>query len=237
MTQHSTTLDRPGEEQINAVLQHLARYRLSLFPALKRLPVFANCRPRQLKTLLRYCRQQQLIGKTRLHSRAWYWHLDKPGAEICALPAGRAGPMSEIAKIRALAMMRFCCLSGRSRHLFAGDELAQNFPMLTGLDKIRGYYFEASPNERLGLLRIDAVRRGRWDRVLQTVRQDVETHILRQGFRQIVGAGRFEISVVTVLPQKAKRIQEALPRIPGTDCVPVHVVAMPELLPLIQPGR
>ena len=35
------------DELIDAVLDHIARYRLTVFPALQQLPVFAACGPRR----------------------------------------------------------------------------------------------------------------------------------------------------------------------------------------------
>ena len=228
---------RPPDWQTDALLEHVARYRLTVFPALQQLPVFSGCRPGEIKNLLKYCRTQELIRSAPLDQHYRYWYLDSLGAETCGLPPTRTGPLSEPAKIRALAMLRFCCLSNRPRHLFMADEFAQSFPMLARVGQCRGYYFEPGPAGRIGLVRVDAGRHGRWDRVLQTVRQDIELHTLHRGFRQIVRAARFEISIVTIFSQKAKRIQDSLPTIPGTDSIPVHVVAMPELLPLVEPGR
>jgi len=208
-----------------------------VFPALQQSPVFSGCRPGEIKNLLRYSRTQELVGVAPLDQHYRYWYLDSLGAEYCKLPPDRTGPLSEPAKIRAVAMLRFCCLSDRFRHLFMSDELAESFPMLPAVGLCRGYYFEPGSAGRIGLVRVDAGRRGRWDRVLQTIRQDIETHLLRCGFRQLVQATRFELTVVTTLPQKARRIQQSLPTIPGTDRIPVHVTAMPELLPLVEPGR
>ncbi len=237
MTHPPLNIDRPPQWQTHALLEHVARYRLTVFAALQQLPVFSGCRPREIKNLLRYCRTQELIGVAPLDQHRRYWYLDSLGAEYCELPPDRTGPLSEPAKIRAVAMLRFCCVSDHSRHLFVADELAESFPMLAAVGLCRGYYFEPGPAGRIGFVRVDAGRRGRWDRVLQTIRQDIETHLLRRGFRQIVQAARFEITVVTILPQKAKRIQDSLPTIPGTDSIPVHVMAMPELLPLVEPGH
>ena len=234
---HPTSNDTPPDWQTEALLEHLARYRLTVFPALQQLPVFSRCRPREIKTLLKYSRKQELIQSAPLDQRYRYWYLDSLGAESRGLPPTRTGPLSEPAKIRAWAMLRFCCLSSRPRHLFMADELARSFPMLARVGQCHGYYFVPGSVGRIGLVRVDAGRRGCWDRVLQTVRQDIEQHTLRHGFRQLVRAARFEISVITTFPQKAKRIRDSLPTIPGTENIPVHVVAMPELLPLVESDR
>ena len=219
------------DELIDAVLDHIARYRLTVFPALQQLPVFAACGPRRIKNVLRECQRQSLIGSAPLHHGARYWYLDVLGAQACELPEERVGPLSEPAKIRALAMLRFCCLSDRPRRRLTPEELAAAFPVIAPAGLPSGYYFDPGGAGRLGLCRVDAGRSGRWDRVVESVRQDILQHLHRPGFRQFIQAGRFEITVLTVFRQKAKRIYESLLR--EAERLPLQVVALPELLPLI----
>lgn len=98
-----------------------------------------------------------------------------------------------------------------------------------------GYYFDPQGSGRLGLARVDAGRRGRWDRVVQSLREDIDDHLHQVGFRKLIQAGRFEITLLTVLGQKARRIVESLSQYRDTVRVPLQVVALPELLPLISP--
>lgn len=219
------------DQFVDAALDHIARYRLTVFPALQQLPVFSGCASGQIKDVLRECQRQSLIGSAPLHHGARYWYLDALGAQACELPEDRVGPLSEPAKIRALAMLRFCCLSDRPRRRLTPQELAEAFPVIAPVGLPSGYYFDPVGAGRLGLCRVDAGRRGRWDRVVESVRQDIAGHLHRPGFRQFIQAGRFEITVLTVFRQKARRIYESLVR--DTQPLPVQVVALPELLPLI----
>lgn len=79
----------------------------------------------------------------------------------------------------------------------------------------------------------DAGHHGRWDRVVQSVQDDISLHRKLPGFRQLIKAHRFEITVLTVLPAKAERTVSVLKSLPEVKHVSVHVVAQPELLPLI----
>lgn len=79
----------------------------------------------------------------------------------------------------------------------------------------------------------DAGHHGRWDRVVQAVQDDISLHRKLPGFRQLIKVHRFEITVLTVLPAKAERTVGVLKSLPEVKQVPVHVVAQPELLPLI----
>ena len=225
----------PNTEHIDALVQHVARYRLTVFAAIERLPVFSALGSREIKSALQHCRRQSLIGAAPLHHGARYWFLDAGGAERCGLEPNHSGPLSELAKLRALAILRFCILSDRPRHRLTADDLSRSFPTLYRPGLPEGYYVDPQDSGRLGLARIDVGRRGRWDRVVQSLREDIDYHLHQIGFRKLIQAGRFEITLLTVLRQKARRIIEALSQYRDTARVPLHVVAMPELLPLVSP--
>ena len=95
------------------------------------------------------------------------------------------------------------------------------------------YYLNPTKNGCIGLARVDAGHYGRWDRVVQSVRDDISLHSKLPGFRQLIKARRFEITVLTVLSAKAERTASVLKSLPEVKHVPRHVVAQPELLPLI----
>jgi hypothetical protein len=227
---------RPIPDQcIDAILDHLVSYRLSVFAAVERLPVFAASRPGHVKDALKECQRASLVGSAPLHHGARYWYLDTLGAEACGLCTARVGPLTEPAKIRALAVLRFCCLSDRPRYRLSAEDLADAVPGAARQGLSGNYYFDPEGPGRLGLVRVDAGRRGRWDRIVQSIRDDVQRHSYAPGFRQLVQAGRFEIAVLTVLHKKAARIYESLALRPHS--IPVRVVAIPELLPLIASCR
>jgi len=222
---------------IEAVLEHVARYRLTVFAALHRLPIFRDRHAAEIKRTLRECRRQFLLETAPLHFAARYWHLTQDGASQCKLAVGHAGPLSEAAKIRAFAVLSFSCLSNRLRHRLTDADIEQNFPSLHRPGMPTGYYFEPGDIARLGLVRVDAGNRGRWDRIVESIRDDIDHHFRHSGFRKLIGAGRFEITVLTVFKQKARRITESIVRHLDARRVPVQVVAIPELLPLIASVR
>jgi hypothetical protein len=96
-----------------------------------------------------------------------------------------------------------------------------------------GYYFDHHGTGRIGLMRVDAGLHGRWDRIVQSVRDDLREHLLHSGFRRLILAGRFEFTIITVLSRKAERIRESVARMPEVHRTSIQVVAIPELLPLI----
>lgn len=227
----------PDDQSLEPILEHLARHRLTELSALRRLPGLDRLKIGRLRELLREGRRKRLIESAPLYQGARYWYLQPDGAATRGLSAERSGPLGEAAKLRAYAMLRYCWLSGCPRHLLTADELKRYLPTAHRPGLPSGYYFEPDGKGRLGLLRIDAARKGRWDRSLHSLRQDINSHVLYDAFRQLVAAGRFQITLLTALPQKAARMREALLALPDARRVPVEVIAMSELLPLAAPGR
>jgi hypothetical protein len=220
-------------ETVDAVLGQIARYRLSTFAGMAQLPEFIHKSPRYLRRVLRDCRAARLLSSAALHSGMRYWFLTPAGAVRCGLDESRSGPLSETAKLRAYAMLLFCCLSDSPRYRLNANELQERFSVLHRPGMPGTYYFDPTGTGRIGLARIDAGHQGRWDRVVQSVREDISLHTKLPGFRQLIAAHRFEITVLTVLPVKAERTASVLKSLPEVKHVPVHVVAQPELLPLL----
>lgn len=237
MTSLKSQTRTADEHTVSALLEHLTRYRLTELSSLKRLAAFSDWRPGDLRQLLRECERKRLIGSAPLHHAARYWFLEAKGAKRLGLSEQFSGPLSEVAKIRAYTVLRYCCHSEPMRHRLTATELQQHFPALHRPGMPNYYYFDPQGEGTIGLLRIDAGHRGRWDRSIQSLRQDISSHFLRDGFRQIALTGKFRITLVTVLSRKANRLVDALQQHRDTQRIPVEVIAMPELLPLVVPSR
>ncbi len=236
MQPRTPLLDVPNEV-VTAIANHIHRYRLSVFSAMTKLPVFAGQGSRQVKHVLAECCRRSILNSASLHERAKYWYLDAGGVAYVGSQDTQMGPLSEPAKLRALAILRFCCLSERPRHHLMPCELKTRFPDVARPGLPDGYYFDPHGNGRIGLIRIDAGRKGRWDRIVQSIRRDIETHLQNAGFRRLTEAGCFEISILTIFRQKAQRLREALASHTDSCRVPVRIVAMPELLSLLSCRR
>jgi len=220
-------------EAIVDVLQHINRYRLTVLDAVERLPVFAKFRSQQVRCMLRRLEHRALIEAAPLHRGVIYWYLLPSGARRLGLDNSHYGPLSEPAKIRAYALLRFCCLSGKPRVRLTRQDITGRLSESDRIGLPNTYYFDLGGAGRLGIARVDAGHRGRWDRVVQTLREDIAAHLLRPAWRRLIVAGRFEFTVLTVLPEKAERIRETLTQHPDTSRAKVQIVALPELLPFI----
>jgi hypothetical protein len=216
-----------------ALLKHIARYRLSTFEAMSRLLDREGEGPRHLRRLLQKACDAGEMDTAMLHAGIRYWYLTSTGAERLGIDSSRSGPLSEPAKIRAYALLIFCCLSDVSRHRLLPSEMNGQATSLFRPGMPSSYCFDPSEQGRMTLVRVDAGRNGRWDRIVQSVNQDRTSHIGFPEFRQFIEARRFEITILTVLPTKAERIARALKSESADNQIPVRVLALPALLPLI----
>jgi hypothetical protein len=217
---------------LDQILQHVARYRLTTFAALQQLPAFEDQGPRHIRYALRDCERQDLLRCDTLHPGSRYWFLGERGLERLQRE-GTSRPFSEHAKLKAAALLHFCCLSSNTRHLLLPEEIEGGFPSIFRPGLPHGYYFDPTDDGRIGLARVDNSRGGRWDRPLQSLRQTIADHWHRTGFHDLIQAGRFEITLLTILPRKARRLKQAVASLPDTRRVPIQIKAIPELLPLL----
>ncbi len=80
---------------------------------------------------------------------------------------------------------------------------------------------------------MDSGREARWDRIVNTIKADVAQHLRLPGFRDMIDAERFEISVLTAFPAKAERLTRTFGATSEIDKVPVRVIANSMLVPLV----
>lgn len=229
-----TQADPPNRlgDSIAAVLSHIRRYRLTVFSAVEQLAALQGAGPRHIKHILKEAARENLIDSARLHHNCRYWFL----TETCVAAFEgncRHGPLTEPAKVRAFAMLAFCHLSERPRVRLMRDELRRHFPDLDETGMTSTYYFDGADDGCLGLARVDAGQRGRWDRVVESIREDIDTHCSRQGFQKLIADRSFEISILTVHPQKAARIRQALSEKSDAQRIPIRIVPILQILPLL----
>jgi hypothetical protein len=226
----------------HAMQEHLLRYRMTVLAAVQQMPEFkAFGRKRTAAILHQLCRSRD-FGHAPLYRNRRYFFLAARGSKTVAnqspsgSPDDQCGPLSELAKIKNYAMLAFCCLGRQPRHRLNRTDFDRCFPDLTRPGLPMNYYVDTSQSQpRLGFLRVDAGGRGRWDRVLAKCRHDVEAHCAQDGFRRFINRNAFEITVITALPQKARRLAESIGTLRDGRVRMIRVSAMPELLNLIAP--
>lgn len=223
----------PLPPETEVLLRQLIRDRLLTEAVIEDLPEFEGWSPRRIRGLLRRGRREGLLLSPPLHHGERYWCLSVAAAERLGLPAARGGALSESAKLRAYALLRFCWFGERRRTRLTFEELDRTVPNPTSSGHPHGYYFDPTDGGRIGLARLDAHRLGRWDRSIERLRSDVSRHCRHRGFARLIEARRFEITLLTVFPEKAERIASALAEHSDARRTPIRCVAIPELLPLV----
>ena len=214
------------------VLQHIEQYKLTVGEAIKRLPSFHKSNEKLVIRTLRKMERQSFIGSAELHKGLTYWFLQPRGCKQLRLVEHKHGPLSEMAKFRAYAILHFCCLTHQQRRRLTENDFQQRLPEFNRPGLPSTYYFDQSGQGRLGFIRVDCAYAGRWDRIIQTIHEDVESHLRRLPWLQLINAGRFDYTLLTALPEKASRIRTSLNATRLAN-VNVQVIAVPTLMPLI----
>ncbi len=220
------------QELASSVLNHVARYRLTTTDALENLEPAEPATRKQKHDALKHCTRMGWLGSDWLIRGQRYWYLTG-AVEKLGIDAKRYGPLSEPAKLRAYAMLRFCCEQNSVRHKLTRIEMAKHFPELDRSGLPDRYYFNTENKGRLGLVRYDFGHHGRWDRVVEATKRDIRNHLIEPGIRHLILADRFEISILTALPQKAQRLRAVLETHSLSLRIPIGVYDFPQLVPLI----
>ena len=223
------------------VLDHVARYRMGVIEALLRLPSCAGLSPKGMRrTLRRLADAEKLLASAPLFGNKRYFYLTTKGEAALGIePAGqgserRAGPLSEVAKVRAYALVSFCCLADRPRQRLTAAEFKQHFAAYHRPGLPMSYYADYEAGT-FGFARVDAGGQGRWERLVGRVRDDAERHRAIPAFRAGIDQGRFELAVITPSERKAERLREVLGEIARATGTSIIVHAVPDLIHLVAP--
>ena len=223
-----------------SLIDHVTRYRMTVIPAIEQLTGFRGLSRHVLREELQQLCCSKILGSASLFRDRHYYYLANAGHEAGTGTDNTAsrhfGPLSEVAKIRNYAMLSFCCLSQQRRQRLTVEDIQRFVPDLYRIGMPSSYYVEADgPHSRLGFLRVDTGGHSRWDRILAKAREDIRTHSLFESISEFVDRGLFEVSIVTALPQKAARLQQAIEDWPVEQRSLIRVAACPELINLIAP--
>lgn len=220
----------PGRVQL--ALRHVARYRLTTPEAVKTVAALRLSTNARALAFLRELVATNWLSEAPLDRHGPYFFLADHGAGDMCRPARRSGPLSEVAKARAFALLAFCRLTGADRERLSPDDLRRVVPALDSGGMPTTFYAERSTTTRsLGFARIDVGGTGRWDRVLATVASDLRTFSADPALRPLIAARSFEMTLITAMPEKAERLRASLAETAPSP-VPVHVIAVPRLLAL-----
>ena len=121
------------------------------------------------------------------------------------------------------AIACFCCCSNPFRELFTKDEFIAKFALIWYPGQPVRYYLEPADGDevRLAFLKVDKGGPSRWDRVIESCQRFLSKRTTRSqtnpqyhpqvdAFRDLLDGGRFQISLLTSLPEKRDAILQTL---------------------------
>lgn len=232
----ATTLDVATHD----ILQHVARYRLTTAKALRQaLPDRCPTRRSAERKLSRLA-DEGLLTLAPLMKHERYAFLASRGCEaLGGTVTTPAQAFSELPKLRCFGWLAFCCLGNTRRERLLPDELRTTFPELNRPGVPLSFYhsqIESNADASFGFARIDPCGHGRWDRIVAAVLNDIRQLAPLPTVKLLIAEQRFEYSLIIALPQKARRVREALAQKAESRVLRINVVALPLLLPLIAPA-
>ena len=232
-------LQHPVRLGTTDVLQHVSRYRLTTATALRQaLPELCPTRRSAERKLTRLV-DDGLLALAPLAKHERYAFLTSQGSEeLGATATHPCQPFAELPKLRCFGWLAFCCLGNTRRERLLPEELRTAFPELNRPGVPLSFYrtlIESNAKASFGYARIDPCGHGRWDRIVAAVLNDIRQLAPLPTVKRLMAEQRFEYSLITALPHKARRVREALAQKAESRVLRINVVALPLLLPLIAP--
>ena len=208
------------------LLEHIRRYRLSVISIAAQM---LQTPKRELREVAQDLLQSGMLGSESLyHTRRYLF------VEHSTVNQSRVGPLSERAKVTALATLQFCSARPRQRELLTASEFQNHFSDLYRPSGSRRYVLDQTSGEpKLAFIRVDAGGPGRWDRVIGKARRDLDRHRTTSAYDSLIRRELFEVHILTALERKAERIQQTLTQSP--DDQRIQVTALPDLIHLVCP--
>lgn len=223
------------EERDLAILEHVFRYRMTVVDALVKLDFFDEKTPHAAKNVLRRLRHGGYLNSAPLFGTRRYYYPTPAAAHAIGQTEAIARPLPEQTKIDAFGMLIYCCCRLPQQEKLTLGEFQDGFSDLFRQGERPNYYIDtADETKRLGFIRVDRGGFGRWDRLINRCRDDIAKRCDLPAFRALINRGGFVFTLLTSLPQKAERIEEAV----GDQGFPCkfRVVSIPEMLELVAPS-
>lgn len=214
------------------ILEHVLRFRMTVSEALLQLSLVDS--KEKAKSTLRRLRTNGFLASAPLYGTRSYYHLTKLAANSLGQPNASAKPLAEQTKLDAFAMLSFCTTTTPVQQKLTLDEFKENFPELFRNGERPNYYIDTQgESTKLGYIRVDRGGYGRWDRLIARCRGDIQVRCDLPAFRELIDSDGFVFTIITALPQKRERIEDALEE----ESLPcdIRVVAIPEMLELVAP--
>ncbi len=243
----------PLEATDEAVLRHVWRYRLTTPRILSESGTLDRADLATAEAEL-----QRLASIGLLHAAPLitgceepiYYRLSETAAQALGQDPIIAKALKTDARAEWYATALFCCCGNVVRELFTREEFQTKFTHLWFVGQPVRYYLEPGEDGvvRLAFIKVDTGGPGQWERLIDSCERFIHQRItpdkVAKQFREKVAAyatmvreNRFQISVLTAMPEKQRAIALELERrkLKGQSVPPIKGYAVPELFDLLHP--
>ena len=241
---HAAFLIRSGEpvskqatnnslpERSRRVLEHVARHRLTTYPAVQQSCLSGMTRNAVVKLLNRLCRDGHL-QKVPLQAREQYFVLTPTAARLLGVSVKRTGPLGVQSLATESALLYFATTTSRKRRRLTTAEMRTEFPcMPPGLIRLPHCLDESkSDSPCLELVRVDLG--GKADHVARKCETDIDRRRDLDGFKELLERKQFRLVVITTTKPKFDAIRHALDQHVWPEGMEIHVAVLPRLLSLL----
>jgi hypothetical protein len=239
-------------ESDEAILRHVLRYRLTTPHILSCSEILALSEAEIADRLERLVSLGLLASAPLItgYDEPKYFHLTEAAAISLGQDIAVAKPLKVDARAEWFAVASFCCCGDTVRELFTKEEFQTQFKHLWFVGQPVRYYLEPGDDGvvRLAFIKVDTGGPGQWDRLIDScqrfLHQRTTPDKVAKAFRDKVSAyasmveqGRFQISILTALPEKQRAIALELERrrLKEPPAPPIKAYVVPGLLEVLHP--
>ena len=183
------------------------------------------------------------LGQAPLFGRRRYYFLANRAQTDFDVNQNETGPLKETEKALRYAMLRVALESSPPHRPLTPTDFRDYFPELFDArprgtkgrrqqPRFRNYYLAG---HRLGLLRVESLSGGRFDRILKKACGQIATHLNMPAYEQLIRNKTFEVTIAIAFPSKAMRLRADLADM--TTDVPIAIRVVSELREFIAPPK
>lgn len=217
-----------------AILDHVARFRLTTNEVLQRV-LFVDQQPNAVtKVTARLCEHKFLAGFPLIYPQNYY-RLGEHGAATLGLHESRTRPLGPQSLPMEYGVLVYATRREQPLIRLTPNELRQRFDFFEPAWCEAAHVLRvAGSDDVIELLRVDLG--GSADHVARKCFADVMARWQSNPFKQLVRRRTFRCVLITCTTSKAAAIQLSLEGHHWPDGLAVHLATVPDLLPLIPGG-
>jgi hypothetical protein len=228
MTEVTNTVNKQLSGRDRDVIDHVARYRLTTFPVLRRTRLRGLSRSAAGKIIGRLCNAEFLQGYPLIHPTR-YFVLGSQGAKSLGIGTHRTLPLGPQSLPMEYASLVYATLGIQPRQRLSRREILALCPWLPESLAAAPHCFDET-HRVLELLRVDLG--GPADHVARKCLADINARRRLADFSSVVRSGKLRLVIITSTADKASALRQAIDRHDWPMELPIHFSIVPDLLSL-----